>query len=159
MSSIKFLAIWFMEVGMNLTLTMHKFWSYRVKIFEWLKKKVYFCRYTKRHVENNSTAHIKANHQISWTNTFYHTHGGWDNRCIKSREGSVLLWPCIKLGMRDTLKKWKIMKDALDITHEITKLIKKTPGVLKRSNQNWLQIHQMLGFWDRQFEPKHCKLF
>jgi len=38
------------------------------------------------------------------------------------------------------------MKDALDITHEITKLIKKTPGVLKRSNQNWLQIHQMLGF-------------
>ena len=53
-------------------------------------RQVYFCRDTKCDVQNSGIAHVKANYQVSWTDIFYYTHGGWDNWYIKQRTDSVL---------------------------------------------------------------------
>ena len=81
--------------GDESTCNLLKLWGEDyAQIFEWLKKKtdkyIYFCRDTKCDVQNSGIAHVKANYQVSWTDIFYYTHGGWDNWYIKQRTDSVL---------------------------------------------------------------------
>ena len=49
----------------------------------------------------------------------------------------TLLWPSLNLAAGDTLKRCKLIKDALETTRDITKLIKYSPrrdGIFQRDN-------------------------
>ena len=55
----------------------------------------------------------------------------------------------LNLAVSDVLKQSKLMSDALDLTHEITKLIKCSPrreGILRILKKSWKEeAHKVLG--------------
>ena len=83
---------------------------------------------------------------------------------IMKEEPKVVFIHCygysLNLACSDTIKQCKVMHDALDVTYEITKLIKKSPGrdaILTKIN-SFLE-YTICALHDELLKPNHWKAF